>query len=511
MREPEQRRQFLLQAGQVALAAGAIGLAASAQAETADPPLVDPDTLPPEPVAEIPPPDPLIHALGRASYGITNEMLEDALGLGWEGWLEQQLQPEAIDDRTVEAIIAEILPTIAMDAPELNALEMPQRVVAELRAATILRTLLSPRQLFEVMVEFWSNHFSVYHQDGAVRILKTIEDREVIRAHAMGNFRDLLHASAKSPAMLVYLDNFASTAGSPNENYSRELMELHTLGITGGYTEDDVQAVARAFTGWTVNRRQGTFRFVRRLHDSDEKVVLGEVLPGDQGIEDGEAVLDILAAHPSTASFISRKLAVHFVSDQPSDELVATMAQSFTDSNGDIRQVLYTMLTSDEFFASADKKLKRPYEYAAAMMRQTQATLGRFAMRSVGESLAALGQVPFNWPAPNGYPDVEGYWATTNGLLHRWNLALNASGGQLRDVDIDFRDLVTRPWTASHIVDQLAENVLRRPLAAADRDALIAFLGAGLGPTTALPIDELRERVAQTLALMLSSPYFQRR
>ena len=244
----------------------------------------------------------------------------------------------------------------------------PQQVVAyDLLDSKMLRAVESTRQLAEELDDFWFNHFNVFYDKGADRFLIPQYEREAIRPHVLGQFRDLLEATAKSPAMLFFLDNFESVRPDLdannknrkvkrglNENYGRELMELHTLGVNGGYTQKDVTEVARCFTGWTIRepRKGGGFFYNDKLHDKGEKIVLGHVIAAGGGIEDGEQVLDILAQHPSTAHFISKELAQRFVADNPPESLVNKMAQTFLSTNGSIREVMKTMLNSKEFWSA---------------------------------------------------------------------------------------------------------------------------------------------------------------
>lgn len=471
--------------------------------------------------ASLPPPDPIGLLLSRTSFGIREEEWQAARRIGADAWLAYQLAPERIDTAALEAQIAASLPTVAMTNGQIIALvrETNRQFQAsdELRAATILRQVYSPAQLHEVMVEFWTNHFNVNVGDAAVRFYKNVDDRD-IRRHAMGRFADLLKTNARSPAMLFYLDNYLNVASGPNENYARELMELHTLGVDGGYTEDDVKAVARAFTGWTftaydpargVNDVQ--FVFLRPRHDTRAKRVLGVDLPAGRGIEDGDAVLEILANHPSTARFIARKLVRRFVSDAPAATLVERIALVFRQTGGDIRAMLRAILTSDEFKASGDDKFKRPVEYTVSALRATNAQLTGNWVRSVAETLNSLGHLHFSWPAPNGYPDIGGYWINSSAMLTRINYALalgeGASGTAIR-VDINAL-LGSAARTPEQIVDRLAERVLRRQLLPLDRAVLVQY-AAGGGPST-MPIADaaLRQRRArEVLGVMLGSTYF---
>jgi uncharacterized protein (DUF1800 family) len=344
-----------------------------------------------------------------------------------------------------------------------NGLEQPQRIIAELQASRILRAVYSERQLQEVLADFWFNHFNVDARKGRDRFLLTGYERDAIRPHVLGKFRDLLGATAKSPAMLFYLDNWMSAdpngphpemrpahvvrgpfggrvvappAPRPqpqnqqkkglNENYARELMELHTLGVDGGYTQKDVTEVARAFTGWTIEnpRRGGGFTFERRLHDPGQKVVLGHVIKAGGDESDGEQVLDILARQPATAHFIATKLVRRFVSDTPPPALVDRAAKRFRDTDGDLREVLRTILTSPEF-ASPDvyaAKVKSPFEFVASALRA--AGTDPVDAKPLIRQLQQMGMPLYMCQPPTGYKDTADAWVNTGALVNRINFAL---------------------------------------------------------------------------------------
>lgn len=459
----------------------------------------------------LPSPSPEVHLLNRIAFGIHPDELARVRAIGVETYLDEQLQPESIDDSTVEQAIAAYFPHLALSTAELLALppEQRARTAVELQLATLYRAAFSRRQLFEVMVDFWSNHFNIYLFDGQVQVLKIADDREVIRTHALGHFRDLLGASAHSPAMLVYLDNAFNTRQGPNENYARELLELHALGVDGGYTETDVREIARCFTGWTVDvrRQRGEFQFAAPLHDNDAKQVLGVTMPPGQDIGDGEQVLDLLAAHPATARFLADKLCRRLVGDDPPVALVDRVASEFSTSGGDLRRTVRALLRAPEFWAASDQKFKRPLEYVAAILRGGFAVLSEPAWATAFAALNDLGQAPFRWQPPNGYPDRMGYWASANGLLGRWNQAFALTEGRAPGMKIDWPILLGGARTPAEQLDRLTERVLHRPLAEADRAALLAYLetGSGAPPSTA------PGRLPGLLGLLLASPYFQMR
>lgn len=475
----------------------------------------------------LPAPDTDTLLLNRSSFGIRQADMDRIRQIGRSAYLEEQLNPETLDNSAVDSFISQNFNTLNLSADALLVLDQNadpanmQRVelVRELRLATLYRAWFSSRQLYEVMVDFWSNHFNIHQLNGALRALKTVDDRDVIRPHALGNFRDLLHASAKSPAMLYYLDNYVSTAAAPNENYARELLELHTLGVDGGYTQTDVQEVARILTGWTIylGRRysgtpqHGTFQFNLTQHDTGAKTFLGTDFPAGAGLEEGERLLDMLAVHPATAQFIATKLVRRFISDTPPAAAVSAVSAAFSQSNGDIRSTLRVLFNTPEFLAGADQKFKRPWEFALGALRHTEASLtNATGLNSLLRSLDALGQAPFDWEPPNGYPDSAGYWATTNGLLNRWNQTLQLTESSVPSIRVDITALLAGANTPASIVDQLANRVLHRTLSSADRDSFIAYFGAST-PTTLLSASTLATRTPGLLALLLSSAYFQNR
>ncbi|HUK17721.1 MAG TPA: DUF1800 domain-containing protein [Bryobacteraceae bacterium] len=344
-------------------------------------------------------------------------------------------------------------------SPELRRkLELangPAQVVArDLAEAKVLRAVYSSRQLEEVLDDFWFNHFNVFLEKGADRYLVTAYERDAIRPHVLGKFRDLLEATAKSPAMLFYLDNWQSVGPNApgagrgngkqarrglNENYGRELMELHTLGVNGGYTQKDVTEVARCFTGWTINQPQrgGQFTFNPRLHDNGEKVVLGMHIAAGGGESDGEKVLDILARQPATAHFISRKLAIRFVADDPPESLVSRMAETFQKTDGDISAVLEVMLKSKEFWSEGAyrSKMKTPLEMVASAVRVMNGNVD-FAFPLVNQ-VAQLGEPLYRKIEPTGYSNSSREWMNSAGLMARMNFALQLADNKIPGVKVE--------------------------------------------------------------------------
>ncbi|MBI4770762.1 MAG: DUF1800 domain-containing protein [Chloroflexi bacterium] len=382
--------------------------------------------------------DLLLHTLRRVTYGPGAEDLARAREIGLQAYLEEQLNPEALDDAPVERLLGNF-PTLSLSAEEMfrRQQELRGETVRELVAATILRQVYSRRQLYERMVEFWSDHFNINIASGVLRFLKPVDDREVIRPHALGNFGDLLRASAHSPAMLVYLNQAESTKRGPNENYARELMELHTLGADQGYTQLDVAEVARALTGWTVvgprQRRggqPGTFVYLPEIHDDGEKLILGQHFPPGQGQADGDRVLELLLAHPGTARYLAWKLGRRFVADDPPAALVDEVAAAYTASGGEIKAMLRALFAGEAFRRAAGQKLKRPLEFFVSAARVTGAPVAQF--RGIARVIEGLGQMPFHWPTPDGYPkSVE---LAGNPVADAHSILLDfARGGPLRE------------------------------------------------------------------------------
>jgi uncharacterized protein (DUF1800 family) len=469
------------------------------------------DAAVPEPLA---PPDAVTLLLNRSSFGPRQSEYDRAKQVGFDAYLEAQLNPETLDDRVLEQAIATNLKTIAMPMADIFASYGPasdkQAVpLSELRTATILRQIHSPKQLFEVMVEFWSNHFNIEHIHGIDKQLKTADDR-VIRQNALGKFKDILSASAHSPAMLYYLDNYQSVATGPNENYARELMELHTLGVNGGFSEDDVKNVAKALTGWTFDRSKYEFAFVTRNHDRTAKMVLGHALPAGRGVQDGDEVLQILAEHPSTAKLIATKLVQRFVSDAPPASLVTQIAQGFLDTGGDIKKMLRALFKSVEFAASADLKVKRPSEVIIGALRVVDATFsGTTYIRALGARLDGLGMQIFMWPAPNGYPDSTPYWINTTAWINRWNYLLALAENTLDPgVKFDLTALIGSAKTPEQLTANLATRLLRRTMTSADLAAVQSYAATGGATNRQLSATEIKTRGQDLLGILLSSRYF---
>jgi uncharacterized protein (DUF1800 family) len=647
----------------------------------------------------------IIHLLNRIGYGPRPGDSGRVKRMGIDKYIGQQLHPERLDDSATEArllgldslrmSVAEIYeqyPEPAMIARELglrgpgqanqqtksaglnevqagsqsedaanqnqregrrplaayyseHGLKFPQTLLQELEAQKIIRAVYSQRQLQEVMTDFWFNHFNIYWGKGADRWLATDFEMNAIRPHALGKFKDLLMATAKSPAMMFYLDNYLSAspdakrpdkgrwdalsqrrpgpvsippyrwprnpltrdrqierplerdqisgerplerdqvraqqrrqaaANRPrqrqpgiNENYARELMELHTLGVDGGYTQKDVQEVARCFTGWTIEqpRQRGTFVFRDWMHDDGEKIVLGHHIPAGGGIKDGEQVIDILAHHPSTAKFISTMLARRFVSDDPPPSLVDRVASVYMKTDGDIRQMLMTIFTSHEFYSpeAYRAKIKSPFELTVSAIR----ALGGDTNGSpiLAQAIAKMGEPLYQYQPPTGFPDRANQWVNAGALLERLNFGLALSGSRIPGTTVDLRHVATgvdgsppdrvmdcaiavllsgdvspqtravfekqlkegvpvkgelsdssraavKPAGAEDLGDAMtsAEAIPARPAGKAARQDRRALRDWGVVDNVRAPLPPMNPQIATTFGLVLGSPEFQRR
>ncbi len=454
--------------------------------------------------------DPTWRALNRLTFGPRPGEVDAVNKIGLRAWISQQLDYEKIDVTESEKRLGDYA-TLDMTPKELLGFKGAQQgdVVRELDQATILRSIYSPREVYEVMVNFWSEHFSIWHQKELDKLLKTVDDREVVRKYALGKYRDILGASAKSPAMLVYLDNADSNKKHPNENYARELMELHTITI-GKYTEDDVKEVARCFTGWTIGKLRdenpGEFKFDPRIHDDGQKKVLGKVIPKGGGIQDGETVLDMLASHPGTAELIANKLARRFIADTPPDSAVQAGKDAFLKSGGDIKAIIIAILSTPEF-TNAAPKYKRPYEYMVSLFRALNVEIEK-ANPQLLQLLRNMGHLPFDWVTPDGYSDYSANWE--NNMLARWNLAINTVSGKTAGVKVDLTALVRSqsvPLEPEAVINYFAQHLYGRPMTKAESDAIFGYMNSR--GKVDLTKDAGRRQMQETIGLMFAAPAFQ--
>jgi len=412
------------------------------------------------------------HALNRLAFGARPGDVERVMRIGVDRWIDEQLHPERIADAAVQAKLAryetltmssdEIARTFvkpfyearrqrkdkaksdfAEEAKEMRKLipagQRPRRLLGELSAQRILRAAESERQLNEVMVDFWMNHFNVFAQKGLDRFFVATYERDTIRPRVWGRFEDLLMATAKSPAMLFYLDNARSRRDAINENYAREIMELHTLGVDGGYTQKDVTELARVFTGWSVDR-EGQFIYRRRLHDTGTKVVLGQRFRSGGGIEEGETMIRVLARHPSTAQFIATKLCQRLVSDTPPPALVDRVAKRFLATNGDLRETVKAVIASREFWDEKTylAKMKSPFEYTISAIRAAGATIED--PLPLARELRKIGEPLYFAQPPTGYSDKSDAWSSDGSLVERLNFATALAANKMPGVRVSTGD-----------------------------------------------------------------------
>jgi hypothetical protein len=451
--------------------------------------------------------DPAYHFLNRISWGVRQADLDRVREIGIEKYLDEQLSPETIKGAN-KVRVSSLLKADRLRGRKGNRSDKTYEALIH---GMITRAAANPAQLYERVVEFWSDHFNIASEGLEVDLVDF--QREVIRKHAFGNFAELLKATAQHPAMLYYLDNYLNVAEHPNENYARELMELHTLGVDGGYTEADVKAVARAFSGWTINddEKPGGFFFDAENHDEAPKIVLGiAMLPG-RGVEDGLDVLAMLANHPSTIRFVCRKLCVRFVSDRPPQTLIDTLAGVWAQNNGEIKPILRALFLSPEFAASAGQKLRRPLDFFVGALRTTGAEL-----RNVDLArwlLSKLGQVPYDWHPPNGYPDVAAAWANSNGMLERWNSSQILTDGAFHDkksgLKTQLYKKLSKMATAGMLVDLATKEILAAQLPGVLRGSLVSFVADGGDEYTGVTKDMLEQKAGPLCGLLLSSPMFQ--
>ena len=505
------RRQFLTGA-----AAAATGLALTG-CHTVEQALTHSE-LPAQPFPPAGRHEAAVRLLNRISFGPRPGDVAQVLRLGSTAYIDRQLAPDAIDEPDVLKWRLHALDDMLTPDTSLLFDEDDKRIVAAHRQATTLRAVYSRRQLYERMVEFWSGHFNIYAFKNQGPQLTVADDRETIRKHALGNFADILIASAGSAAMLGYLDNNVTRRGVPNENYAREVMELHTLGIQGEkqfnivrgtanlasvttpqgrvnafYTQDDVRELARCLTGWTSEKHwhRGRFLFDPSTHDTGAKSVLGMTIPAGGGVDDAESILKMLAVHPATARHLSTKLCRYFIGDAP-EPLVAQASQVYLQSKGDIKTMVRSILTSSEI-QTGDAIFKRPFDYVVSSMRALNVDTD--GGNGIQDHLQKMGQPLFGWPMPNGYPTDAKSW--TGGLIPRWNFALALTSNAIDSTKVDIDGLVKQgKQAAMNAEDTIAELVFSRT----STDPLIQS------------VRQRVERAADTreyAALMIMSPEFQ--
>lgn len=461
-------------------------------------------------------PDPILHLARRATYGVTPGLLTEMVRRGRDRWLDDQLHPERVKDGAMTPILAKY-PKLNSSADELVRLsQRDQRDINDqLTHATLARQFWSRRQLFELMVEFWNNHFTAPAAE-STWATKPVEDRTVMRALALGRFEDLLLAVATSPPMLFYLGNYRSEASEPNENYGREILELHTVGLDAGYTEDDVVNSARVLTGRTIDDRYGLFTYDASMHYVGSVRVLGWTSPNASasgGMAVGDSYLRYLAGHRDTAEHLSRKLAIRFVSDDPPQSLIADLADVYQANDTAIVPWLRALFDSPEFAAAAGAKTRRPVEDFGGALRALGITAVPsevpYVMKRLWEKCGTLGQAPFAVSSPAGYPDTTEYWLSVGGTLGRWNFhhqLSTATAGALTYPPLEQFMAGPTPDTCGEMVDRLCTNLTGQTFRTAHRDALLT--AAEMRASAPYDAEAFDYYLIRLVVLILDSPYF---
>ncbi len=566
------RRDFLKLGG--TLAATSVLAACTPEAETPTAILVDTSqqdvVITPEAQTPLPPVSMAILALNRLTFGIRPGDVDTFNALGstdderLQNFVAQQLNPDSIDDsefenrynnagfetlhKSHEQLYADHIASNPYDSNDDSYWEWYSKPAYELSDATVLRAVYSKKQLTEMLADFWHNHFNVYFwQDDGVPLLVSY-NRDVLRAHMLGNFRQMLEAVAKHPSMLYYLNQNNSSDAGPNENFARELFELHTLGaenylgvhdpnsvekdangVAIGYVDNDVYEAARCLTGWRVDddlgewedgvEKTGGFLYYKPWHDRFNKLVLGKYIPADQeDLKDGYDVLDLLASHPGTARFVCRKLCRRFISDVPSESIVQAAADTFLqfkDAPDQLKRVMETILLSAEFKASWGGKVKRPFEAAMSMMRALNSDFTRIP-GGVHWMLGLMGQALFERRPPDGYPDTREAWANSMSLLYRWNFAVGITENWMNDDDTGYNVLTdvhgqtpAKIRTASSLADHWIQRILNQTLPDESRNAIVAVMAQEYGPDETLPEDHVQYVLPAMVEIILMCPEFQ--
>jgi uncharacterized protein (DUF1800 family) len=570
-RPPLNRRDFLRLGGTLAAASFLAACAPEQEAPTGQATAESqiPAFEPPLPSVNISVPLAMV-VLNRMGFGHRPGDIEafNALGSSDEerlrAYLQEQLNPDSMDDsefetryaaagfetlhKSHEELYADHIASNPYDSNNDDYWEWYSKPAYELVDATLLRAVYSRKQLAEVLADFWHNHFNIYFwQDDGVPLLVSY-NREALRANMFGNFRQMLEAVATHPSMLYYLNQNNSSDDGPNENFARELFELHTLGaenylgvrdpntvekdangIAIGYVDNDVYEAARAFTGWRIDDDLGewedgieiTGRFIyhRPWHDRFNKLVLGRYLPADQeDMKDGRDVLDMLASHPGTARYIARKLCRRFISDTPPDSVVQAVAAAFTENINapdQLKRVYETLFLSPEFSQTYGGKIKRPLEAAVSTMRILNSDFTRVP-GGIPWLIGMMGQALFERRSPDGYPDVKEIWANSMSLLYRWNFAVGISENWMDDEDqgVTIRtDIVSQTpseiRSAEGLADFWIQRILNQSVSDEDRIAIIQVMAQEYDPQEELPQDHIEYVLPAMVEVILMSPYFQ--
>jgi len=475
------------------------------------------------PAATFLPPDNDLHLLRRATWGPTPDLHHQIRKMGMDRWLDQQLKPNSIDDRYCNDLISTRFPRLKWTLRDayLNHSDEGWDLMRDLGVAAIVRAAWSKRQLLEVLVDFWSNHLNIANFGDSVWWSRHDYDRAVIRRHALGKFSDMLAASATHPAMMMYLNNAESTKDNPNENYGRELLELHTVGVDGGYSEAEMRTSALILTGLGVHYydsvNDGTFSYNFENHYTGHVKVLGwssNNKSAKQGIDVALDYVDYLAHHRATAHRISYKLCQRFLSDKPPAGLVTKMADAYRAHDTAIIPVLRVLFDSKTFRQSKGTKVIRPMQDVVATVRilgiKPGANDGDDGLSSLYWLIEGLSDAPLAWVQPNGYPDYADAWRSAGGTLNRWNAHLDlATGyGDLQVPDPRKALLPTKlPKDHGELIQVLAERLVFRKLSQGHRNALLAFLGRSAADPVNSSSEAVGWRLPYLAALILDSPY----
>ena len=476
---------------------------------------------PAEASASFAPKDQGLHLLRRATHGPTPATLAEIRKMGADKWLDQQLKPGSINDQACEKLIKSRFPRLQWSIVQAtNTLDFGWDLMFDLGVASIARATWSKRQLLEVMVDFWSNHLNVTNPSDGVWSTRHDYDRTVIRKHALGKYSDMLVASATHPSMMVYLNNAESTKDQPNENYGRELLELHSVGVEAGYSEEEMYNSTLIMTGFAIDWDTYLFKYYPDWHYTGSVKVLGwsSSNSSENGRDLGLKYVRYLAHHPATARRIARKLCERFVGDKPPAPLVTLLAKTYLKNDTAIVPVLRALFASKSFADSVGQKVRRPREDIVATLRALgmgpDKSGGTEGMQGLYWMISDLGDLPLAWSQPNGYPDTADAWRSAGSSLGRWNshmsLAAHWWPSQLSLPDLRKHLLPKKlPKTHGEMIDALAKRLVFRTLSSSHRAAVLGFVRKGANAPLSEGDNSVNNQLASVVSLILDSPYFQ--
>lgn len=497
------RRRFLGLGAATAAGAVAAAVTAPRDALAQRPRTAQPRSFPTTPAGTTAQPmsdwrDPILRLVRRTTMGVSADEVALARQLGYAGYLEYQLDPAAIDDSAIDTLVGSRLPMTLMDAVMLSTQDSGE-VTNQLQDAALYRAAFSKRQLKERMIEFWTDHFTV--SVNKVGYLKMVDDRDVIRRHAMTSFPALLRATSESGAMLAYLDQNRSRTPTPNQNYAREIMELHTLGVDGGYTQNDVAELSRILTGWSTGTA-GVFAYNTTFHDRGAKTFLGRAFPATPATtsavlqkKEGDDAITMLLEHPSTAQYVSLKMARWLLAYEPPQAVVDAAAAAYTRTNGNIPAMIRAILTGQNLIASP-AKYKRPFHYAASALRALSANVVN--IRALRQQADRMGQPMYMWEQPNGYPDRVDWWSGL--VLNRWSFASYIAALTSTTAVAIPTTAYGAPTAADAVIAQIGARVYGGEFPETLKTQLTTYLKGGT-------LNDARLR--ETLALAISAHHFQ--